>query len=60
MSSFSKFTNALDTYVILLSSIAGVIYADYYIVRRGYLKLIHLFLSHEDGYYMYNYKFGIN
>lgn len=60
MSSSSKFTNALGAYAIFLSSIAGVICADYYIVRRGYLKLTHLFLSHKDSFYMYGNKFGIN
>lgn len=60
MSSSSKFTSALSAYAIFLSSIAGVICADYYVVRRGYLKLTHMFLAQEGSYYMYNNKYGIN
>ncbi|CCK70057.1 allantoin permease KNAG_0D03090 [Huiozyma naganishii CBS 8797] len=60
MSSSSKFTSALGAYAIFLSSIAGVICADYYIVRRGYFKLTHMFLAQEGSFYMYGNRFGIN
>ncbi|GEQ72518.1 hypothetical protein JCM33374_g6205 [Metschnikowia sp. JCM 33374] len=65
LSSSSKFTTYLSAYSVFLSSIIGVICSDYYIVRRGYLKLTHLYSTHapEDksqrSYYMYN-RFGIN
>ncbi|AET39066.1 uracil permease Ecym_3603 [Eremothecium cymbalariae DBVPG len=60
MSSSSKFRDALSVYAIFLSSIAGVAVADYYVVRRGYLKLIHLYSVNEKSFYMYGNKFGIN
>lgn len=58
--SSSKFTSALSAYAIFLSSIAGVICADYYVVRRGYIKLTHMFLAQRGSYYMYRNKFGLN
>lgn len=65
LSSSSKFTTYLSAYSVFLSSIVGVICADYYYVRRGYLKLTHMYSSFAPenpthrSYYMYN-KFGIN
>ncbi|CCD25415.1 allantoin permease NDAI_0F00960 [Naumovozyma dairenensis CBS 421] len=58
--SSSKFTSALSAYAVFLSSIAGIICGDYYVVRRGYIKLNHLFLSQRGSYYMFGNKFGIN
>ncbi|EEQ40193.1 NCS1 nucleoside transporter family protein [Clavispora lusitaniae] len=65
LSSSSKFTTYLSAYAVFLSSIVGVICCDYYYVRRGYLKLTHLYslFAPEDrsirSYYMYN-KIGLN
>lgn len=59
MASSSKFTMALSAYAIFLSSIAGVASADYFVVRRGYIKLTHLYSIKPGSYYMYN-KFGCN
>lgn len=59
MSSSSKFTMALSAYAIFLSSIAGVICCDYFVVRRGYIKLTHLYSNQKGSFYMYN-KLGIN
>lgn len=65
LSSSSKFTTYLSAYSVFLSSIIGVICSDYYIVRRGFLKLTHMYSTHapenraQRSYYMYN-KFGIN
>lgn len=42
-SSSSMFTTYLSAYSVFLSSIAGVVACDYYYVRRGYLKLPHLY-----------------
>lgn len=42
-SSSSKFTTYLSAYSVFLSSIAGVVACDYFYIRRGYLKLTHLF-----------------
>lgn len=60
MASSSKFTSALGAYAIFLSSIAGVICADYFVIRRGYINMMHLFLSHKNSYYMYDNKYGMN
>lgn len=65
LSSSSKFTTYLSAYSVFLSSIIGVICCDYYYVRRGYLKLTHMYSTKapEDplqmSYYMYN-KIGLN
>ncbi|CCH62220.1 hypothetical protein TBLA_0G02830 [Henningerozyma blattae CBS 6284] len=60
MSSSSKFTSALSAYAIFLSSIAGVVAADYFVVRRGYIKLTHLYSLQKGSIYMYGNRFGIN
>lgn len=58
--SSNKFTTYLSAYAVFLSSIAGVIACDYYYVRRGYLKLSHLYSltapgdSSVDSIYKYN------
>lgn len=65
LSSSSKFTTYLSAYSVFLSSIVGVICCDYYFVRRGFLKLTHLYSvfapedRNERSYYMYN-SIGLN
>lgn len=64
-SSSSMFTTYLSAYSVFLSSIAGVVACDYYYVRRGYLKLTHLYSLHApespefNSFYLYN-KIGVN
>lgn len=64
-SSASKFTTYLSAYSVFLSSIAGVVACDYFFIRRGYIKLTHLYslFAPEDpsqpSVYKYN-KVGIN
>lgn len=64
-SSSNKFTTYLSAYSVFLSSIAGVGACDYYYVRRGYLKLTHLYSLQApedksvDSIYKFN-KFSIN
>lgn len=60
MSTSSKFTMALSAYAIFLSCIAGVICADYFVVRRGYIKLTHIYSHRKGSFYMYGNKYGIN
>ncbi|GCE99671.1 uracil permease [Zygosaccharomyces mellis] len=60
MASSSKFTMALSAYAIFLSSIAGVVCCDYFLVRRGYIKLMHLYSNQKGSFYMYGNKWGIN
>lgn len=65
LSSSSKFTTYLSAYSVFLSSIVGVFSSDYYIVRRGYLKLPHLYSTFAPeektarSVYMYN-RAGVN
>ncbi|CAI5758688.1 unnamed protein product [Candida verbasci] len=65
ISTSSKFTTYLSSYSVFLSSIAGVVACDYYYLRRGYLKLTHLYSfkapedKSMDSIYKYN-KIGCN
>ncbi|AQZ18751.1 FUI1 (YBL042C) [Zygosaccharomyces parabailii] len=59
LASSSKFTTALSAYAVFLSAIAGVIFADYYIVRKGYINIYHCYTNKPGSYYMYN-RFGTN
>lgn len=64
-SSSNKFTTYLSAYSVFLSSIAGVVACDYYYIRRGYLKLTHLYSLKAPenpqlkSVYMYN-RIGCN
>ncbi|CCE65638.1 hypothetical protein TPHA_0M00630 [Tetrapisispora phaffii CBS 4417] len=60
LASSSKFTAALSAYAIFLSSIAGVLAADYFVVRRGYIKLSHLYSNQPGSYYMFGNRYGFN
>ncbi|CDO94335.1 unnamed protein product [Kluyveromyces dobzhanskii CBS 2104] len=59
MATSSKFTTALSAYAVFLSSISGVIAADYYVVRKGYINLHHCYTNKLGSWYMYN-KYGTN
>ena len=49
----NNFTTYLAAYSVFLSSIAGVIVCDYYVVRRGRLDVKSLYSSHEASPYYY-------
>lgn len=49
----NSFTTYLSAYSVFLSSIAGVIICDYYIVRKGYLELKELYSADSKGPYFY-------
>ncbi|KAL2000265.1 hypothetical protein VTN02DRAFT_3328 [Thermoascus thermophilus] len=53
MSSSNTFTTALSAYSVFLSSIAGVIVSDYYLVRRGFLDIQALYSARKRGPYFY-------
>lgn len=57
--SASNFTTYLSAYAVFLSSIAGVVSADYLLVRRGYINVYHLFTNKKGTNYAYN-KIGVN
>jgi NCS1 family nucleobase:cation symporter-1 len=53
LSSSSNFTTYLSAYSVFLSSIAGVIVCDYYIVRRGHLEVKSLYSTQKTSPYYY-------
>lgn len=55
LSSSNKFTLYLSSYSVFLSSIAGVIISDYYIVRKGYLDIRALYSARRTGPYYFTY-----
>ena len=57
-SSSSSFTTYLSAYSVFLSSIAGVILTDYYVIRKGYLQVTDLYSAQHNGPYWYT--LGIN
>ncbi|KAI1436352.1 permease for cytosine/purines, uracil, thiamine, allantoin-domain-containing protein [Xylaria sp. CBS 124048] len=58
LSSASNFANYLSAYTVFLSSIGGVMICDYYLVRRGYLKVKELYDARKSGSYYFAY--GVN
>lgn len=58
LTSSSNFTTYLSAYSVFLSSIAGVMATDYYIVRKGYLDVRGLYDARSSG--PYYYTMGIN
>ncbi|KAK4243579.1 permease for cytosine/purines, uracil, thiamine, allantoin-domain-containing protein [Corynascus novoguineensis] len=53
LTSSNMFTTYLSSYSVFLSSIAGVIVADYYFVRRGFLEIKELYDARRSGPYYY-------
>ncbi|KAL2165051.1 hypothetical protein VTH06DRAFT_347 [Thermothelomyces fergusii] len=53
LTSSNMFTTYLSAYSVFLSSIAGVMIADYYLVRRGYLEVKELYDARRTGPYFY-------
>lgn len=58
LTSSSMFTTYLSAYAVFLSSIAGVVFCDYYILKKGFLKLRDLYTA--DNSSAYYYWHGIN
>ncbi|VEU20123.1 DEKNAAC100997 [Brettanomyces naardenensis] len=58
MTSSSMFTTYLSAYAVFLSSIAGVVFCDYFILKKGYLNLRELYIADNSSAY-YSWK-GIN
>ncbi|ORY17106.1 uracil permease [Clohesyomyces aquaticus] len=58
LDSANSFTTYLSAYSVFLSSIAGVIICDYYVVRKGYLEIKQLYSGKKtDPYY---FTFGVH
>lgn len=58
MSSSNNFTTYLSAYSVFLSSIAGCIFADYYLIKKGYIIIDQLFIAEKSSPYYYTW--GIN
>lgn len=54
----NKFTTYLSAYSVFLSSIAGVMICDYYMVRKGYLVVRDLYDARKTGSYYFTYGFN--
>ena len=57
LTSSNQFTTYLSAYSVFLSSIAGVMCSDYYLVRRGYLEIKELYDGRKTGPYYFTYGF---
>jgi len=57
LSTSNNFTTYLSAYSVFLSSIAGVIIADYYVVRKGFLRIKELYRSNSSSPYYYWFGF---
>jgi len=53
----NSFTTYLSAYSVFLSSIAGVMICDYYVVRKGYLQIKDLYSGKKTGPYYYTFGF---
>lgn len=54
----NSFTTYLSAYSVFLSSIAGVMVCDYYIVRKGYLEIHNLYSGLASSPYYFSYGFN--
>lgn len=59
LKSSNNFTTYLSAYAVFLSSIAGVMLADYYVVHKGQYCVSDLYDAKKDGWYYYTYGFNI-
>jgi len=57
LSTSNNFTTYLSAYSVFLSSIAGVIICDYYLVRRGYYQIRSLYSAHKTSPYYFTFGF---
>ncbi|KAF8607752.1 putative uracil permease [Ceratobasidium sp. AG-I] len=54
----NSFTSYLSAYSVFLSSIAGVMITEYWLIRRGHYRVSDLYHTERTGWYWYT--FGIN
>jgi len=57
LTSTNNFTTYLSAYSVFLSSVAGVMICDYYLVRKGYLQIKDLYSGKKTGPYYYTLGF---
>ncbi|THH28962.1 hypothetical protein EUX98_g5222 [Antrodiella citrinella] len=58
LKSSNSFTSYLSAYSVFLSSIAGVMITDYWVIRKGHYRVKDLYSASHDGWYWYTY--GVN
>ncbi|EER37486.1 uracil permease [Histoplasma capsulatum var. duboisii H88] len=58
LSTSNSFTTYLSAYSVFLSSIAGPMICDYYVVRKGYIKVNELYSSRKCSPYYYTFGFS--
>ncbi|KAF8843912.1 NCS1 nucleoside transporter family [Paxillus ammoniavirescens] len=58
LKSSNNFTSYLSAYSVFLSSIAGVMVTEYYVIRRGHYNVADLYQTSQDTWYWYTY--GVN
>ncbi|KAN0131668.1 Permease for cytosine/purines, uracil, thiamine, allantoin domain containing protein [Lactarius tabidus] len=58
LKSSNGFTSYLSAYSVFLSSIAGVMITEYFLVRKGHYRIADLYSPRSDGWYYYT--FGVN
>ncbi|KAF3194508.1 hypothetical protein TWF225_007041 [Orbilia oligospora] len=58
LESTNNFTTYLSAYSVFLSSIAGVLISDYYLVRKGYLQIRDLYSGKSTGPYYFSFGFN--
>ncbi|KAH9941577.1 permease for cytosine/purines, uracil, thiamine, allantoin-domain-containing protein [Epithele typhae] len=59
LKSSNSFASYLSAYSVFLSSIAGVMITDYYVIHKGHYKVKDLYRAERDGWYYYTYGFNL-
>ncbi|KAF4583433.1 hypothetical protein EYR38_002184 [Pleurotus pulmonarius] len=58
LKSSNSFTSYLSAYSVFLSSIAGVMITEYFLIRRGHYRVADLYDTRRDGWYWYSFGFN--
>jgi nucleobase:cation symporter-1, NCS1 family len=58
LTSGNNFTAYLAAYSVFLSSIAGVMVTEYYIIRKGHYAVEDLYHARKKGWYYYTFGFN--
>ncbi|KAG9221692.1 hypothetical protein CCMSSC00406_0005605 [Pleurotus cornucopiae] len=58
LKSSNSFTSYLSAYSVFLSSIAGVMITEYFLIRRGHYRVADLYDTRRDGWYWYTFGFN--
>jgi len=59
LKSSNNFTAYLSAYSVFLSSIAGVMITEYWLIRRGHYRVADLYSTRRDGWYYYTFGFNL-